>query len=426
MRLAAILLLSFVAACSQDGGAGDMPDAATAPDLGPKAPDLGPDLIDNGAPSTNYPAPFPTPPQVESPGGPVLAAPKIVPVFFMNDDPTVTSKITDFLTKVGTTNYWKTAGAEYGVGPASATLPIALAEAAPTTIDDSAIQLWLQYKLNTNDAAWPVPDKNTVYVISYPSTTTITQQGGRGVQSSCTDFGGYHGSITLDAAHFNRHVAYAVIPRCDTFGNLSGLDALTGAASHELLEASTDPYPRDDPAYATVDTDHFYWQFILGGGEIGDLCAQDPASFTMFAELPYVVQRTWSNNAVAAGHDPCVPSLDKEVYFAAAPELNDTITAGGGSFTEMGVVVPVGTSKTVTIDLFSDGDTNGDFAVQVMDSSQFIGGLPSSAYKMKLDRTTGVNGEKVHVTIQRLQTTMRNGVFVVTARIGVTEHFWLG
>ena len=97
---------------------------------------------------------------------------------------------------------------------------------------------------------------------------------------------------------------------------------------------------------------------MLGGGEVGDLCAQEPGAFTQFPELAYTVQRTWSNAAAMASHDPCVPALANEVYFNAVPELNDTITIGG-MFTMLGVQIPVGQTKTIDLDLFSDGDTGG-------------------------------------------------------------------
>src|SRR5262249_39975352 len=130
----------------------------------------------------------------------------------------------------------------------------------------------------------------------------------------------------LDARHSNLAVAYAVIPRCGNFGNLTGLDAVTAAESHELIESATDPYPMYDPAYDRLDDDHYYWSSTLGGAETGDMCAQNPTAFTRFSELPYIVQRTWSNQAALAGHDPCVPPIPDTVYFSAVPELNETLT----------------------------------------------------------------------------------------------------
>jgi len=65
------------------------------------------------------------------------------------------------------------------VGPATALPPVQLTGSAPTTIDVTAIQTWLQGKLDSNDPAWPVNDANTVYILHYPA-TTATRSTGRG------------------------------------------------------------------------------------------------------------------------------------------------------------------------------------------------------------------------------------------------------
>src|SRR5262249_42285690 len=154
----------------------------------------------------------------------------------------------------------------------------------------------------------------------------ISLQAPMGAQKSCESFGGYHDSITLDEAHGARDVAYAVVPRCPSFGHLHGVDALTAAESHELIEAATDPYPMTNPAFLEPDQAHLSWLLALGGGEVGDMCAQSPGAFTKFAELPYVVKRSWSNTAAMNSHDPCVPAPPDEVYFNSVPELGDSVT----------------------------------------------------------------------------------------------------
>src|SRR5204863_109487 len=83
------------------------------------------------------------------------------------------------------------------------------------------------------------PDDETLIALFYPSGLTITEAGGGFAGESCVTFGGYHSDLTLDAAHGGKHVAYAVLPRCPTFGDLVGIDAVTGAASHEFIEAAT-------------------------------------------------------------------------------------------------------------------------------------------------------------------------------------------
>jgi|SRR5579871_4821601 len=387
------------------------PDMSTPPDL-TVLPDM----------TQAFPAPHPAPPQVANQGGPTVATPKIVSVFFSNDDPTFTAKLQDFAMKVGATNYWKTATSEYGVGAAVALPPVQLTEAAPATIDDGTIQTWLAGKLTGKDPAWPAIDDQTIYVLHYPAGTTITLPGGRGNAISCQDFGGYHSDAPLGQAPNLPHAIYAVIPRCDNFGGITGVDAITSTESHELVEAVTDPFPMSNPAYAQVDDDHIYWELALGGGEVGDMCAQDPTSFTTFSELPYMVQRTWSNAAALAGHDPCVPSPNQP-YFNAAPELNDSLSLFGG--TVPGVDVPVGMTKTIALDLFSDGDTGGEWSVKVEDLASLRG--QTSTFNFQLDKSSGRNGDKINLSITTLKANTRGrGTFVVVSKLGQHTTYWFG
>jgi hypothetical protein len=391
--------------------------------------DAGPD-VDNGMPSDMYPAPHPPPPQVHYLSGPVLQSPKFVPVFFAGDDPTYVMQLTDFDNKVGGSAYWTAAVGEYNVGPGTSTMPVMLTEMAPATIDDSAIQTWLTGKLNGNDPAWPVNDANTVYVLHYPAATTITLQG----SASCQAFGGYHSNATLDATHGSADVAYAVIPRCTNFPPLTGIDAITGTESHELAEAATDPYPMTQPAYAQVDDGHFYWERVLGGGEVGDMCAQFRGVWVKPAGLPYTVQRIWSNQNALAGHDPCQPALPNEVYFNAAPVLPDTIIVStfGMSTVVKGVKIPVGMSKTIDVDLFSDAATSGPWTVTANDTIAALGG-GSPLLQLSLDRNTGVNGEKLHLTIQVLKAGKHNTESFLlksqlngTSQLNGAENVWIG
>lgn len=407
----ALSVVTFVA-CSDKSKA--TPDAGVLADSGPM-PDTSIDA------AFSYPAPFPAPPVAVDSGGPVLASPKIVPVYFSNDDASVDATLVDFTTKIGSTTYW-TALSEYGVGPATCGSSVALVEAAPSTIDDSAIQTWLAGKLDANDPAWPAADANTVYVLFYPATTTITIGGA----SSCSAFGGYHNSVQLDASHGSQNVAYAVLPRCATFGSLTGLDAGTAAASHELVEAATDPYPNVSPAYAQVDGPDLAWALTFGGGEIGDLCAQQTSSFTKFADLPsYTVQRFWSNTSAAAGHDPCVPSLPGEVYFQSAPVLPDMITFQGGPSPLKGVRIPVGQSKVISLDLFSDAPTSGPWTVRALDFAQITGGTPKLSFA--LDRTSGQNGDVLNLTITAMASSQYGlEPFVIESMLGSADSLWIG
>ena len=347
-----------------------------------------------GEPSNIYPAPHSAPPTVANLGGPVLTAPNVIPIFFQNDDPTLKAGALSFLQKVGSTAYWTATTSEYGVGPATTSALITLNETPPAQIDDSQIQAWLTGKLNANDPSLPAADANKLYTIFYPSNVAITLDNGDGTKAySCQAFGGYHSNATLDAAHGSLAFAYAVIPRCGSFGPFSGIDGLTAPASHELIEAATDPLPMSIPAFGQTDEDHLAWTIALGG-EVGDLCAQLPDAFTNFPGFDNIAQRSWSNAAALAGHDPCVPVPPGQVYFNAAPKLTENITLFGGYQTK-GVKIPVGQSKTIDVNLFSDGPTNGPFPVEAYDAGQ-------SDLSLSFDQDSGENGQTLHLTIEVL------------------------
>jgi hypothetical protein len=397
-----------------------------------------------------FPAFVPTDfPQVANAGGHVMTAPKIYPVIFASDDATTPGQIEDFVSKLGATQYWKAAVSEYGVGAATGENPIVLtaADNPPATFDDSQIQAWLAGKLNANDPAFGTPDDNAIYALFYPAGVTITLGGGGpppgdggagdagggfggGAQTSCTAFGGYHDNIQLDAAHNTMNVAYAVIPRCSNLPGFTTIEATTSTASHEFAEAATDPYPSTDPAYATVDSNHRYWSRLLGGGEVGDMCAQNPGSFTTFSELNYVVQRIWSNATVKTGGDPCLPVPTTEVYFNAFPEMSDTfsVTTHGGTATYKGVKIAVGASKTIPIDLYSSAATANPWTVEALDSNQLISTTAAPLLKFKFDKASGQNGDKLNLTITVVTAGRSNTEpFLLVSKLGQTQlNLWAG
>lgn len=423
--------LSIAVACggSIDSGANNTnKDAGANPNADAAVPtaDATPVEID-AAPPVPFPAFTPSnSPLVVTSNGPVLKSPRWVPVYFANGDAKQNAAVTDYLKRVGATNYWAAAVTEYGVGPGVSTDPVQLlaADNPAASITDDTIQTWLAAKLNANDPAFPKPDENTIYAIFYPASTDIDLQG----STSCQSFGGYHNNITLDGAHQGLDVAYAVMPDCGQFGKQTGLDALTGTTSHELIEAVTDPYPSSRPAYSQVDDAHLYWETFLGGGENGDMCAQFSSSFTKFAELPYTVQRGWSNKAVRAGHDPCVPTQPGSVYFNSYPVLNDNVPysfGGPQSVNVKGVKIPNGQSATVELDLYSDAPTSGPWTVNAVDLASQRGQAPQ--LKFAFDRKQGQNGDRINMTITVVAASARNReTFIVSSKLNGESHIWLG
>jgi hypothetical protein len=375
-----------------------------------------------GEPSDVYPAPHPAAPQIQNLGGPILAQPHVVPIFFPGDDPLLAGEIVDFLGKVGSTAYWAAITTEYGVGALTMDPVVQLTEAAPAATDLDGIDAWLAGKLNGDDPALPAPAGDVIYAIHYPASTVITANFGGAPAKACTSFGGYHYNTTLDAAHGQREVAYLVMPRCDGFDGLSGIDAATAAESHELVEAVTDPFVNTHPAFAYPDDDDLSWYDALGAGEVGDMCASNLDSFTIFPELPYTVQRSWSNAAAQAGHEPCVPPLEGEVYFNSVPVLGDHVKyeIQGQTFMVRGVKVPVGSSRTIDLDLFSDG-AYAPWGVVVQEAR-------TANLDLELGYAYGQNGQKLHLTITALSPGQSSFIVYSYPNAGPTTqpNVWVG
>jgi hypothetical protein len=376
---------------------------------------------DAGTVTNQYPAPHPSMPQVENQGGPVLMAPVFIPITFDGDP--LRADLETFVSTLGTTRYFTSSVTEYGGSAGKSGTPVHLSEAPPTAIDDPGVQAWLLGKLDGTHPEFGTPDANTVYVIFYLASTTVTFEG----LVACETFGGYHSSVALPGGAGS--ASYAVLPRCTSLGRpqLQGLDATTGAGNHELVEATTDPLPLSKPAYLTVDGDHVAWPLALGGGEVGDLCAQDPNAFVQPPDYPYTLQRTWSNAQAAAGHDPCVPALVAEVYFNAAPVLDDTISFSldGQSFTTKGVHIAIGQTKVIEVDLWSDGPMNEPWGVTATDLALMQGQTPQLG--LALNAAGGLNGQKLQLTVTVAQADP-TGVegFVLTSTFGGSEHFYPG
>jgi hypothetical protein len=378
----------FEAGAGEGEAASDAPDeyvaqaphCARAADAGPPSPfDAGGDALPDVVAS----------PQVLNFGGPVLGTPTFVSVTFLGDS--LADPLDDFIASVGCTPYWHTVATDYGVGDAIAAPAARLTEAAPSTIDDTAIRGWLASKIEKGDPQFPRPALGTVYVVWYPDGTSISLQG----STSCHDFGGYHeGGQLTDGTPFS----YAVVPRCRG-EDQTGLASLTLAASHELIEASTDPQPETMPAYSFPDANHIGWGLYVGA-EVGDMCELDADDAYVPPGFPWVVQRIWSNRAAWAGQTPCVPA-DSSSYFYATAVPTDVamLDLVGTPQPYPAVHIAVGTSGTVAVQAIGSG-TSGTMQLQAIDPDVLFGRTPR--LNLTLDANVAAAGATVHLTIQKL------------------------
>jgi hypothetical protein len=372
---------------------------------------------DFGTPSTTYPARMPSVPQIADSGGTVMRSVRVVPIFFPGD--VHQSTFVDFVSKLSASPYWGAEVREYGVGALSTATPIVLAAAPPATLDDRDIASMIRTRvedgsLGDNDLTTL---QTTVFVLHVPSSTNVTE-GTAGV--SCSSFYGYHGQT----ASADGPVIYAVLAECEPEPEKS----YTAVIAHELAEAATDPYPVSSPAYLHVDQTHIAWERALSGGEIADLCSPLTSSYFTPEDLGYRIQRTWSNAAMAAFHDPCVPAAATTPYFASVPRFDEDmpVELEGKHYTAKGLNLRVGETKTVDVELLSDGPTSGAWELSVRD---WLPVVPSgaSSVELSLDRTSGVNGEKVHLTITATRTNPSGGTVIAFRSVlgGVTRH-WFG
>jgi len=127
-----------------------------------------------------------------------------------------------------------------------------------------------------------------------------------------------------------------------------------------------------------------------------------------YRESDHVVQRTWSNAAAKAGHDPCVPAPppSQKPYFNASPKNGDVVT------------LAVGKTTTIVVDAFSDGPL-ASWETGVQEVTQAIGG--TNVLEISMMEQTLSNGQQGHISVT-LKATPSQGAaaFWITSQSG--EH----
>jgi hypothetical protein len=124
-----------------------------------------------------------------------------------------------------------------------------------TSITDEDVQNELKYQIKNGNL--PPRDLNTLYMIYFPSSVTITLDG----LVSCQDFGAYH-FASIDTKLSKKNLFYAVEPACNY-----PFSTITFIAAHEFAEATTDnvPTPGSFPDFPQAWNDS-------SGFEVGDKC----------------------------------------------------------------------------------------------------------------------------------------------------------
>lgn len=356
-----------------------------------------------GGAAIPYPAKHPGFPEMVNEGGVTLHDPVIVTVTWPNDP--MESFVQTFDDTIGGTAWWAATTSEYGVGPATAGGHVSIVDAAPAAMTSTEVEQWILDRVADNTL--PKPTDQTIYALYFPDTTTITLEGPGG-GPSCAAFGAYHGFVTDTIDSASMQYQYAVVPRCAPDQAL-----MTYNASHEFIEASTDPHVNGPPgpfgsAYYLYGNAAGVSPWNSAGGEDADLCEFVGGT----TEGPYSVTRGWSNAAAKIGDQPCVP---------VAPDPQGIPFFDGAIVKDMLKAHP-GDTVTTDIDCYSFGPLPGPITL----SHQ--GGMKSKV-TVAFDKTTCVNGDVVKASLTLAATAVKgtNYGYRITATLDMNHsHLWRG
>lgn len=317
-------------------------------------------------------------PRIAYRGGPFLRNPRITTVTFTRDDPSLVGRLETFGDKVTKTAWWRAVVDAYCVGPSDcvgegrAGAKVHLDDPLPADASDTEIEALLVRAIEEKRLPAP-PD--ALLVVYLPKGVAFHDAV---VPRYCT--GGaraLHGRLRS----VKSQPAFAIVPRC-----ADDEAELTATASHEILEATTNP----DPAARgfAFDQGSANLGFTMAGVEPVDPCGLVTRDRHRTTEDGLVLQRAWSNRAAALGRDPCVPSPAEAPYFVLVPDAPAVRLADEGA--KATLVATAATDRLVAPWPVSVVDLTGE-----RDGERYV--------DVALDRSTVGAGEHATVTITLLK-----------------------
>lgn len=386
------LVLAALVGCTRDPPPAPA-DAAAAPSSATRAPLPAPiDAADGGLLARKLP-------RMEYRGGAFLRTPRIVTITSTKDDPKIVAHVEQLAATLPHSAWWHDVTDGYCsapgtcIGDGSAGSPLHLDEAVATELRDSEVDPLL-LRLAKAGRLGPIDD-STLLVWYLPKGVVLSN----GTTPYCA--GGpraFHRALDVDG----KRIPFAVLPRCGDEAEL------TGTASHEILEATTNPFPAERGfAFGAAGG-------LSGFAEAG-LEPVDPCGLVMMDrhwtnESGFVVHRAWSNREAAKAHDPCVPARADHPYVMLVPR-------------ELALRLPKeGDTITVDLDATAAGVTDA-WAVSAFD----LGGFHDHTHyvELTLDRSTVRAGDTVRLTIKALKKNPQQRELVaLVSTIGVHSHMW--
>lgn len=247
-------------------------------------------------------------PRLEYHGGAFIRRPRVVTITFADDDPSLVRHVERFGGAVTRTSWWRSVTADYCVesrgcvGAGRDGRAVRLGDVLPD--DLHAVALTARVARHAEAGTLGAIDDETTLLVYLPPRVRLHDAF---VPRYCGDGPhAFHRPLRLSTGR----AAIAVMPRC---GDAA---ALTGTASHELLEMVTNP--------DTADRGFAFLRgaaasgFTAAGVEPADPCGLAAVDNTVVAD-GFVVRRAWSNRAAQRGHDPCAPTSRARPFVALVP-----------------------------------------------------------------------------------------------------------
>jgi len=220
-------------------------------------------------------------------GGPVLKNISVHPVFW-NANTQFQANISAFYNAVTKSTLWDMLSQYSAIGRGSGVAGF-VDNRTTTSVSDAAIHTELNRLFTAGSL--PAPTTSNYYPVHFPSGVTVTAPDG---SRSCVVFCAYHGTYVRNGVNVN----YGVIP--DQGGGCAGgcganaqrVNNMDSVASHELIEATTDPAV----GLATVFGPPLAW-YDRTNGEIGDICNGQQGTTVGSDGVTYTIQLEFSNAA---------------------------------------------------------------------------------------------------------------------------------
>lgn len=340
-------------------------------------------------------------PRTQYRGGRFLRSPRIVTVTFTKDDPKLVARLELLSTTITHSSWWHEVTDGYCtpegecIGEGLAGSAVRLDDALAADVSDDDVEAILARAATANRLG-PL-DANTMLLVYLPKGVGFRDRAGKYCEKGPR---GFHRSTDVTK---EKRVALAIVPRCGSEAET------TGTASHEILEATTNPFPAER-GFAFLGGNTMSG-FTFGGVEPVDPCGVINMSTHWTTESGFVLQRAWSNRAAAAGRDPCVPTPPGAAPYALLVPREPAVR-----------LQREGESVTIDLDATA-GDGVATWAVAPFDVTGF---QDRTAYvDASLDKAMVRAGDNVKLTVTLKKRAPGNkSLLGLVSTVGVHSHMW--